>query len=265
MRPVCTLLCLVSLTVACGGGDDFTTGDGTERIDGSVRPDAPLPDAALTPPDAAILGPDATPAAIRGQLCILSDIRSPETCDPLHLANIVVTIDGVAGATDVTNAQGVFELAPQPGFVLATLVARDPGGMYHLAGQLAPLDDGGNALDVKIPMVTKARFAEILAANAIVENDTRGHLVVKVKKAGTTSAQTAATLGPIGDTVPRYELGSPNEFTTAGNAGSTGFAVYLNAPPGADRIDITVGSTLRKADYVVVEDSLTFATVTYAP
>lgn len=210
------LMLLVSLGVGCGGD-----GDGNDPPTTDAPPNVPT---------------------MRAQVCIVKDLRTPETCETTNAVGLTVEL---GGATATTAADGTFTIAIPPAGTTAYVVRGSNAVIRTVSTSSRYAATQLSATLPIVPVVDADRFQRTLADSAVALAAGQGAILVKSARIGATVAAT-----PVSAFAPIYS--DSEVFLWNGTKiGTTGTALVAGLPAGdADLVYTAPGGT-QTADFDV--------------
>lgn len=231
---------LALLLVACQSGDD----DRFPIVPGGGLPPVITPAPDGPPADASTDGG----TTLAARVCVIADPRNPTTCALGNAGGITVTL-GTSTASTATDGSftiaapstsNLLWTATAPGFVPTVMAL----GTVHL-----------------LPIVTTARYDELLLDNGAVLQAGQGSLFVRVVRGSAPVPGVTATVEPASLFGPLYDGG--NALIWDRDATAAGGMVWIpDALAGTAVLTVTESSTTPVAlSLPVVEGAITFGTV----
>lgn len=267
MRPTAAVLALPLSLLACQdvdrnppapGGGATIPGEGVEGE----------PDAGAPPLDAAPTGDAAAQVEVTGRLCPANDLRFLTACPPTD------GLEGIdlreRGGTDVdatlTGPNGAFTLMRTPDNADNVIieVAFDTAE-FRDALVSGPLEPGGGAVDLDLPVAPIASWDRIVNQIGAQEPDGSASLVVSVVDGGL-PVPGADVIPPEGTAFPPFfdVPGPADDFAQGGLTGPQGTGLLFGVPGDAGTVDflVTAGDRSVPVQGVPVSpNTVTFATV----
>ncbi len=241
---VVVAVALAAMAAGCGSDDEAWM----------VRPGGGGGPGGTTPGDAQPVdaGPDGSIDELAGVVCVVDDLRQPDTC-PASAARVGVLVRQVGTVLSVrTDADGRFTFASD-GAPAVLDVADDSANL--VPARLRAVSDG--AL-VRAPVVTRPAWTAIIESLGVTPADGTGSIVVYVQDAAVPA--TGVVFDPIpGATIaPFYDGGGPLVWRDTGGTGAAGVALLIDVQPGtytvvgtaADLRTVTVAAVSVDADRV---------------
>jgi hypothetical protein len=242
-------LALAVLAAGCtsgGGGDDYPVGGGgTGGGTSGPRTDAGTGDGGVD-----------GPAALRGRVCLVSDLRrlidaAPGDCAATGAGGLNVSLGG--SATVLTAADGSFSVPAQDGFNLAWRVT---GG--NLVTSIVPV-----SASTLLPAIRDAVYNDLKNASGVIVSPGEGSIVARLVRGGAPVA--GATAQIIGGESLRtlYDGASATVWSTI-STGTFGVAWLPDNVAGFRTMRIAYGTAQQSSLAVpvpIVDQAITFATI----
>lgn len=211
-----------------------------------------------TPIDAP--GSDGGGGEVRGLICVVTDLRSPDVCPAVPAREgVAVAVRGTADAT-VSDAEGRFTLPVGT----PTVTLDVAGGSATLERATVPAAVG--AL-VHAPVIGASDWADVLASLDQAVPDGGGAIVVYVSDAGAPASGVAFATIAGSSIAPYYDAGGALAWAQGTGTGAAGVALLVDVPPGTVTLD-GVAPDLRvvaPATVPVAADAITFVRASLAP
>jgi hypothetical protein len=225
----------------------------TDHPDNPLEPGGPGGPGSMVPPhgDAGVGDAGDGGAGIAGRVCLVRDLRAPETaCANVGADGITVTL---GTKTALTDATGAFTIETPLGSNLTWHATRN-----DLVPSVAPFSG-----DLLIPAVTADDFNELLTDNGVLLSEGQGSVIVRVVQTGMLLAGAKATSAPVAQFGPFYDS-SDKTVWNQNVTGPLGVVWISGAAVGATTLTITPPSGTAQQTILPVEDlAITYATVEF--
>lgn len=171
-------------------------------------------------------------AVIRGSLCRVVDLRTPQSCTSADLTGISIVAVGTTSTTSTTSAaNGAFVLA-SPGGQVALLDVAASSADFKETLIRVPLRVS-TAANVVIPVIPRSVFDQLVFDLQTVEPDGTGTLAVFVRS-GETPVAGVNIIEPAGAFAPFFDTTAPVGFTPLGPTGPAGASLIFGVPAIGD-------------------------------
>jgi hypothetical protein len=251
MIPPMARLALVTLAVlaagcpAGDGDDDYPIGGGG----GGGGTSGPRTDGGIGD------GGTDGPAALRGRVCLLTDLRRltsamPGDCATTGAGNLQVSLGG--GTPVLTAADGTFTAPAREGTNLAWQVTGQ-----NLAPSIVPVSASAPLL---LPATGDATYNDLLLSNGVTIEQGEGSIVARILRNGTPVMNAAAQIVGGESLQTRYDGTNPTVWATTAT-GMLGVAWLPDNVAGVRTLRVVQGTTQLLVPVTIVAQAITFVTI----
>lgn len=198
---------------------------------------------------------------LRGQICVVTDLRAPDACPAVTSAAGVLVRRAGDATGDTSDAAGRFTLDVAG----ADIVLDVASGSQLLQPSIVPVLSDGTIVHAPVPTAS-AWSATVAALPATVAPGAGSIAVYTVTAAGTPAAGVIYELPEGAPRSPFYDGTGATPWTTGGGTGPTGTTLIVDLPPGTYVLEANQGAAqITPLAVPVYADAVTFVRARLPP